>query len=57
SFQGAGWGAAILGVISIIFGIILLGQPLLSAAVLPWVLGIFGIVGGIFAVIAAFRLR
>ncbi|MEZ4583708.1 MAG: DUF308 domain-containing protein [Caldilineaceae bacterium] len=46
-----------MGVISIIFGIILLGQPLLSAAVLPWVLGIFGIVGGIFAVIAAFRLR
>ena len=57
SFQGEGWGAAILGVISIIFGIILLGQPLLSAALLPWVLGIFGIVGGIFAVVAAFRLR
>lgn len=57
AFQGAGWGAGLLGVISIIFGVILLGEPFLAALGLPWVLGIFAIVGGIFAVIAAFRLR
>lgn len=57
AFQGGGWGAGILGVISIVFGVILLGSPLLAALALPWVIGIFAIVGGIFAVIAAFRLR
>ncbi len=57
AFQGAGWGAGILGAISIFFGIVLLGSPYIAAAALPWVLGIFGIVGGIFAVIAAFRMR
>ena len=57
AFQGGGWGPGILGAISIIIGILLLGSPLGYAAALPWVLGIFAIVGGIFAVIMAFRLR
>ena len=43
--------------ISFIIGILLLGSPLGYAAVLPWVIGIFAIGGGIFAVIMAFRLR
>lgn len=57
AFQGGGWGPGILGAISIVIGILLLGSPLGYAAVLPWVVGIFAIVGGIFAVIMAFRLR
>jgi uncharacterized membrane protein HdeD (DUF308 family) len=57
AFQGGGWGAGILSALSIIFGLILLFNPVLGAAALPWVLGIFGIVGGIFAIVAAFRLR
>jgi len=57
AFQGGGWGPGILGAISIIIGILLLGTPLVYAAALPWVVGIFAIVGGIFAVIMAFRLR
>ncbi len=57
AFQGGGWGPGILGAISIIIGILLLGSPLGYAAVLPWVIGIFAIGGGIFAVIMAFRLR
>jgi uncharacterized membrane protein HdeD (DUF308 family) len=57
AFRGAGWGAGILGALSIIFGIILLANPVLGATALPWVLGIFAIVGGITAIFAAFRLR
>ena len=57
AFRGAGWGVGILGALSIIFGIVLLANPVLGAAALPWVLGIFGIVGGIVAIIAAFRMR
>jgi uncharacterized membrane protein HdeD (DUF308 family) len=57
AFKGAGWGAGILGALSVLFGIVLLFNPILGAAALPWVLGIFGIVGGIAGIIAAFRMR
>lgn len=57
AFQGAGWGAGIMGAVSILFGVVLLFNPLLGAAALPWVLGIFGIVGGIAGIIAAFKLK
>ena len=57
AFQGAGWGAGILGVLSIIFGLILVMNPVGGALALPWVIGIFLIVGGIAAIFAAFQLR
>jgi uncharacterized membrane protein HdeD (DUF308 family) len=57
AFKGGGWGQGILAAISIFFGFILLANVMISAAVLPWVLAIFAIVGGIFAIIAAFKLR
>ncbi len=57
AFRGAGWGVGILGALSIIFGIILLANSLLAATTLPVVLGIFAIVGGILAIIMAFRMR
>lgn len=57
AFKGGGWGAGILSALSIIFGIVLLFNPILGAAALPWVLGIFGIVGGIFTIVAAFRMK
>ena len=57
AFQGEGWGAGILGVLSILFGIVLLMNPVIAGLTLPWVLGIFGIIGGIFAIITAFRLK
>lgn len=57
SFQGDGLGAAILGILSIIFGIMLFLNPVLPALWLPWIFGILLIVGGIASIIAAFRLR
>ena len=57
AFQGAGWGTGLLGVLSFILGLYLLLNPLAAAIALPIVLGIFAIVGGILAVIQAFRLR
>ncbi|HHJ06739.1 MAG TPA: HdeD family acid-resistance protein, partial [Anaerolineae bacterium] len=35
AFKGGGWGPGILGALSIVFGIILLGNPLAGALVLP----------------------
>jgi uncharacterized membrane protein HdeD (DUF308 family) len=57
AFQGGGWGVGILGVLSIIFGLILVINPLLGAAVFPIVLGALMLVGGIVAIVGAFRLR
>jgi uncharacterized membrane protein HdeD (DUF308 family) len=57
AFQGEGWGVGILGALSIIFGFVLLFNPLITVAFLPFVLGAFGIAGGVLAIIAAFMMR
>lgn len=57
AFKGAGWGAGILGGLSILFGIILLANIWVATFSLPWVLGVFAIVGGIMAIVAAFKAR
>jgi len=57
-FRGStSWGPIILGILSIIFGLILLGNSFLAALTLPWVVGIFATVGGIAAIIMAFKMR
>ncbi len=56
AFQGGGWGAGIMGVISIVIGILLLMNMVAAAVVLPWVIAIFLIIGGIFAIIGAFTM-
>lgn len=57
AFKGAGWGAGILGALSILFGIYFLANIGQATLVLPWVFGIFAIVGGIAAIVMAFRLK
>jgi uncharacterized membrane protein HdeD (DUF308 family) len=57
AFQGYGWGAALLGAINLIFGILILSRLLTASFVLPIVLGIFAIAGGFAAIFAAFRLH
>jgi uncharacterized membrane protein HdeD (DUF308 family) len=57
AFQGSGWGLGILGILRILFGLILAFNPLLGVIALPFVLGGFMLVGGIFAVVASLRMR
>ena len=57
AFRGGGWGAGILGVLTIIFGIIILSNPVWTALGLPFVMGIWLLIGGIALIIAAFRMR
>ena len=57
AFKGAGWGIGILGILSIIFGFMLVINPLMAGFALAWVIGIFAIVGGITAIVMAFRLK
>lgn len=57
AFQGEGWGVGILGVLSIVFGLVLLFNVWIGVAALPYILGAFGLVGGVLAVVIAFRMR
>ena len=59
AFKGGGWGAGILGIVEIVFGIILMGEygSLGSGAVMIWVAAVWGLIGGILMVIQAFRQR
>ena len=57
AFSGGGWGVGILGALSFLFGILLVANPLVGAATLVILLGILGLVGGISAIIYAFRVR
>ena len=57
AFKGAGWGAGIMGALSILFGFLIIGNPIVAGMALPFVLGIFAVVGGIAAIIMAFKAK
>ena len=57
AFTGKGWGVGILGLLSIIFGLIILANPIASTLAVPFVFGIFGIVFGFAAIVGSFFLR
>ncbi|MBV9356419.1 MAG: DUF308 domain-containing protein [Chloroflexi bacterium] len=58
AFQGAGWGVGILGIVSIVLGIILFGADVgIAAITIIYVGAIWAIIGGVAAIIFAFRLR
>lgn len=57
AFRGGGWGAAIIGVISILLGIYMLLHIWAAMLALPWLFGILAIVGGIVTIYLAFRMK
>lgn len=57
AFRGAGWGAAILGAVSILFGLLFLFNVGGFTLALPWTIGLLALVGGVMATITAFRLK
>jgi uncharacterized membrane protein HdeD (DUF308 family) len=59
AFKGGGFLSAIVGILSIVFGVILVLNfaSLGTVAAFIWVVGIFAIVGGIAGIIQAFRNR
>jgi uncharacterized membrane protein HdeD (DUF308 family) len=59
AFQGGAWGAGILGVLSIIFGIALMvnyTSPGMGLAML-WTVAVFAFFGGIVMIVQSFRTR
>lgn len=57
AFRGAGWGTGVLGIVSIIIGLLILANPLVSAGLLILLVAIVAIVGGFAAVGLSFRSR
>jgi uncharacterized membrane protein HdeD (DUF308 family)/predicted flap endonuclease-1-like 5' DNA nuclease len=57
AFKGAGWASGVLGVVGVLLGILLLANLWLFTFSLPWTIGILSIVGGIVALIGAFRQK
>jgi uncharacterized membrane protein HdeD (DUF308 family) len=51
AFMGGGWATGILGAVSLVFGLLILFNPVVGAAALPMALGLLGIIGGIATVI------
>jgi uncharacterized membrane protein HdeD (DUF308 family) len=57
AFRGGGWGMGILAVLAIALGILLLGHVWIATLTTPWVVGAFALVGGIAAIVQAFRMK
>lgn len=57
AFRTKDAGSGVLGVISIVFGLLLLAHPLLSAGLLPLLAGVFCFLGGISAIISSFMIK
>jgi len=58
AFQGGGWISAVYGIVSVIFGLILIFNAFVAGVIaLPLVLGVFALVGGAIGVYQAFQLK
>ena len=57
ALQGGGWGMGALSVLGILLGLFLVINPLIGVATLTLILAIFMLIGGVGAVIQAFRMR
>jgi uncharacterized membrane protein HdeD (DUF308 family) len=51
------WWLALCGLLSILYGALLIGAPMLGALVLTWWLGAYAVAFGTFLLVLAFRLR
>jgi uncharacterized membrane protein HdeD (DUF308 family) len=54
AFTGGGWGSAILGILSLLFGLILAFRPLESLVVLVLLVSVWAVVGGAVAIVVSF---
>jgi uncharacterized membrane protein HdeD (DUF308 family) len=57
ALKGGGWGTGVLGILTIILGMLLLTNSLVGVLVLPWIFGFFLIIGGIGSLIWGIKMR
>jgi uncharacterized membrane protein HdeD (DUF308 family) len=51
------WSGVILGIVGALLGLVLVANPLIGAVTLPFVLGVFALVGGVMSIVMAFVER
>jgi uncharacterized membrane protein HdeD (DUF308 family) len=56
-FKGGGIGSFILGAISLLIGLLLLGSPIAAALAVPFVFGALLLIEGVALIAWAFRVR
>jgi uncharacterized membrane protein HdeD (DUF308 family) len=58
-FRGAGWGATVLGILEIIFGVVLMANytTLGWGLSMLWTASLFAVIGGIVMIVQSFRAR
>lgn len=60
-FSATGWGARllalVLGVLTVLLGLYILGNPIISAVILTWIVGIFFLATGATKVVLSFGMR
>ncbi|HEU4365977.1 MAG TPA: DUF308 domain-containing protein, partial [Candidatus Krumholzibacteria bacterium] len=57
AFRGGGWGAAVVGGLSLLFGLLIMFNPLLTGVAWVYLYAGASLIGGVLATIMAFRLR
>jgi uncharacterized membrane protein HdeD (DUF308 family) len=57
ALQGGGWGMGALSVLGILLGLFLVINPVIGVVTLTFILAIFMLIGGVGAVVQAFRMR
>lgn len=57
ALKGGGLGTGVLGILTIVLGLLLLTNSLAGVLVLPWIFGFFLIIGGIGTLIGGLRMR
>ncbi|HSK85702.1 MAG TPA: DUF308 domain-containing protein [Rubrobacter sp.] len=57
ALQGGGWGMGALSVVGILFGLFLVINPLIGVGALTLIFAIIMLIGGVGAVVQAFRMR
>jgi uncharacterized membrane protein HdeD (DUF308 family) len=57
AFSIKDWSSGLLGLLAVIFGILILVHPFITVALLPFIFGGIGVVGGIIAIIMSFSFR
>jgi uncharacterized membrane protein HdeD (DUF308 family) len=57
AFRGGGWGAAVVGVLSLLFGVLILLNPVLTGVAWIYLYAGASLIGGLIAIAMAFRIR
>jgi uncharacterized membrane protein HdeD (DUF308 family) len=56
-FTGGGIGSFLLGIFSLLIGVLLLGSPMTTALAVPFVFGILLLIEGVALIVYAFRVK